>query len=96
MQNEPNFFRLRPIHNLHKNKELQQKMNNGHLVKTNPIKPVFQTTTLPDLSREMASAYLTGTTLSPPPDHQPKNEKRNQFSKVKDEHKLSFNKELRK
>jgi hypothetical protein len=48
MKNEPNFFRLRPIHNIRKNKELQQKINNGHLAKTNPIKPDFQTTTLPD------------------------------------------------
>ncbi|UCF44310.1 MAG: hypothetical protein JSV99_05190, partial [Planctomycetota bacterium] len=39
MQNEPNFTRLRPIHNIRKNQELQQKINNGHLVKTNPIKP---------------------------------------------------------
>jgi hypothetical protein len=37
MENEPNFFRLRPIHNIRKNKELQQKINNGHLAKTNPI-----------------------------------------------------------
>jgi len=30
------------------------------------------------------------------PDHEPKNEKRNQFSKGKNEHKLRFNKDLRK
>jgi hypothetical protein len=40
MQNEPNFFHPLRIHNLNKNNKLQQKMNNGHLAKTNPIKPV--------------------------------------------------------
>jgi hypothetical protein len=38
---------------------------------------------------------LYRTNLSPIPDHQPKNEKRNQFSKGKNEYKLSFNKGLR-
>jgi hypothetical protein len=39
MQNEPNFFRPRPIHKLNINNKLQQKITNGHLVKTNPILP---------------------------------------------------------
>jgi hypothetical protein len=39
MKNEPNFSHLMPIHNLNKNNKLQQKINNGHLAKTNPILP---------------------------------------------------------
>jgi hypothetical protein len=42
MQNKPNLVRLRRIYNLSENKELQQKINNGHLVKTNPIEPIFK------------------------------------------------------
>jgi hypothetical protein len=47
MQNEPNFFRLRPIHNLSYDKELQQKIHNGHLAKTNPILPAVGVAGLP-------------------------------------------------
>jgi len=35
------FFKKSNVYNLNKNNELQQKMDNGHLVKTNPIKPNF-------------------------------------------------------
>jgi hypothetical protein len=47
MQNKPNFFRLRPIHNLIEDKDIQQKMDNGHLAKTNPIKPTVSVAGLP-------------------------------------------------
>jgi hypothetical protein len=53
--------------------------------------PKKQTQSNPFFKRQ-----LYRTNLSPTPDHEPKNEKRNQFSKDKNEHKLSFNKELRK
>jgi hypothetical protein len=33
------FFKKSNVYNLNKNKKLQQKMDNGHLVKTNPNKP---------------------------------------------------------
>jgi len=35
------FFKKSNVYNLNKNKELQQKMDNGHLVKTNPNEPNF-------------------------------------------------------
>jgi len=33
------FFKKSNVYNLNKNNELQQKMDNGHLVKTNPNEP---------------------------------------------------------
>jgi hypothetical protein len=35
------FFKKSNVYNLNKNNELQQKIDNGHLVKTNPIKANF-------------------------------------------------------
>jgi hypothetical protein len=54
MQNKPNLVRLLQILNLSKDKGVQQKMNNGHLVKTNPIKPArnkYRRQRRPQLSR---------------------------------------------
>jgi hypothetical protein len=35
------FFKKSNVYNLNKNNKLQQKMDNGHLVKTNPNEPNF-------------------------------------------------------
>ena len=40
------FFKKSSIYNLNKNKELQQKMDFGHLVKTNPNEPNFTAPTI--------------------------------------------------
>jgi len=36
------FFKKSNVYNLNKNNELQQKIDNGHLVKTNPNKANFE------------------------------------------------------
>jgi len=74
-QNETNFTRLRPIHNFHKNNELKQKTNNGHLAKTNPIKSTFTNlkSEMCDLKSRLRQfpllplCTLTGGTISPLP-----------------------------
>jgi hypothetical protein len=39
MRNKANLGQSQIVHNVNKNNELQRKNENGHLVKTNPIKP---------------------------------------------------------
>ena len=45
MRNEPNFTKSQIVYNAGINKELQRKIDDGHLVKTNPNEPNSDLTT---------------------------------------------------
>jgi len=83
MKNETNFFCLLRIHNISNDNELQQKMNNGHLAKTKPIK-----------HGSKPQRWTLDAGLSTHNANQKMSNKTN-FRRVKNEHKLRLNKGLR-